>query len=134
MNKTDIIRKLTSRKLWMAVALFVSGLIVAMGGEKSTAETVSGCIMQGAAVLSYLFAEGWADASNAAQALPGIALPDIAVPAAATLEIADGVDVDTLTDDQLRAVLQQIGFTYTDKMTREEMLAALDEAAEQANT
>ena len=50
------------------------------------------------------------------------------------LEIADGVDVDSLTDDQLRAVLQQIGFTYTDKMTREEMLAALDEAAEQANT
>lgn len=49
-------------------------------------------------------------------------------------EIADGVDVDSLTDDQLRAVLQQIGFTYTERMTREEMLAALDEAAEQANT
>lgn len=47
---------------------------------------------------------------------------------------ADGVDVDDLDDDQLRAVLQQVGFAYTDKMTREEMLAALDEAAEQANT
>ena len=50
MSKTDIIRKLTSRKLWMAVALFVSGLIVAFGGEKTTAETVSGCIMQAASV------------------------------------------------------------------------------------
>lgn len=50
------------------------------------------------------------------------------------LQIEDGVDVDSLTDDQLRAVLQQIGFTYTERMTRDEMLAALDEAAEQANT
>ena len=49
-------------------------------------------------------------------------------------EIADGVDVDTLTDEQLRAVLIQVGFGYTDNMTREEMLAALDEAAAQANT
>ena len=64
MTKTDIIRKLTSRKLWMAVALFVSGLIVAFGGQKTTAETVSGCIMQAASVLSYIFAEGWADSAN----------------------------------------------------------------------
>lgn len=129
MNKSDIIRKLTSRKLWMAVALFVSGLIVALGGEKSTAETVSGCIMQGAAVLSYLLAEGWADASNATQALPGIL-----VPAAAPLEIADGIDVDDMTDDQLRAVLAQIGRPAPMSFTRDELLAALDEAAEQANT
>lgn len=50
------------------------------------------------------------------------------------LLVADGVDVDDLDDDQLRAVLQQVGFAYTDKMTRDEMLAALDEAADQANT
>lgn len=65
MTKADIIRKLTSRKLWLAVALFISGLITAFGGEATTAETVSGCIMQGAAVLSYVLAEGWADAGNA---------------------------------------------------------------------
>lgn len=64
MNKGELIRKLTSRKLWMAAALFVSGLIVAFGGENSTAETVSGCIMQAGAVISYLFAEGWADAAK----------------------------------------------------------------------
>lgn len=62
MEKAEIIRKLTSRKLWMAAALFISGLIVAFGGEENTAETVSGCIMQAGAVISYLFAEGWADA------------------------------------------------------------------------
>lgn len=72
MNKETIIRKLTSRKLWMAVALFISGLITALDGDAETAETVSGCIMQGAAVLSYILAEGWADASNEVQVLPGI--------------------------------------------------------------
>lgn len=56
-------RKLTSRKLWMAVAAFVSGLIVAFGGAETTANTVSGVILQAAAVLGYLLAEGLADAS-----------------------------------------------------------------------
>ena len=64
MTKETLIRKLTSRKLWLAVALFGSGLITAFGGEGEIAETVSGCIMQGAAVLSYVLAEGWADASH----------------------------------------------------------------------
>ena len=64
MTRENIIRKLTSRKLWLAVAMFISGLIVAFNGEATTAETVSGCIMQGGAVISYLLAEGWADAAN----------------------------------------------------------------------
>ena len=64
MKKEDIIRKLSSRKLWMAVALFVSGLIVAFGGSESESEVVSGCIMQGASVLGYLIAEGLHDAST----------------------------------------------------------------------
>lgn len=64
MDKKNIIRKLTSRKLWLAVALFVSGLITAFGGSGQVSETVSGCIMQGAAVLSYILAEGWADAAH----------------------------------------------------------------------
>ncbi len=76
MTKNDIIRKLTSRKLWLAVALFVSGLITAFGGSGETAATVSGCIMQGAAVLAYILAEGWADAANAAA--PGVLLEDFA--------------------------------------------------------
>lgn len=61
-------RKLTSRKLWLAIAAFVSGLIVAFGGNEGTAETVAGVILQGAAVLGYLLAEGLADAAGAASA------------------------------------------------------------------
>lgn len=70
MSKSDIIRKLTSRKFWVAVAGFVSGLIVAFGGSESSAVTVSGIIMQGAVVLGYLLAEGLADAANVAPTAP----------------------------------------------------------------
>lgn len=64
MTKEDIIRKLTSRKLWLAIALFVSGVITATGHDKALAETVSGLIMQGAAVLGYILAEGLVDSSR----------------------------------------------------------------------
>lgn len=50
------------------------------------------------------------------------------------LEIAEGIDVDDMTDDMLRAVLEQIGRPAPKSFTRDELLAALDEAAEQANT
>ena len=64
MNKETIIRKLTSRKFWVAVAAFVSGLIVALDGNAETAETISGLILQGAAVLGYIIAEGINDAAH----------------------------------------------------------------------
>lgn len=62
-NKIDWRRKLASRKLWMAVAAFVSGLIIAFGGSETQASAISGVILQGAAVLGYLLAEGMADAA-----------------------------------------------------------------------
>jgi hypothetical protein len=64
MTKENIIRKLTSRKLWVAVAGFVAGLIVALDGDAETAETISALILQGASVLGYLLAEGLADAAH----------------------------------------------------------------------
>lgn len=62
--KINWTQKLTSRKLWLAVAAFVSGLILAFGGDESTAQTVSGCIMSAASVLGYLLAEGLVDAAR----------------------------------------------------------------------
>lgn len=61
--KIDWKRKLTSRKFWMALALFVSGLLVAFGKDKSQAEAISGLIMQGAAVIAYIIGEGLTDQS-----------------------------------------------------------------------
>lgn len=57
-------RKLTSRKFWLAVAGFVTGLILAFNGSAESAETVSGCIMSGASVIAYIVGEGLTDAAN----------------------------------------------------------------------
>ena len=62
--KIDWKRKLTSRKLWVAVAGFVAGLIVAFGGDSTIAETVSGCILSGAAVVAYIIGEGLIDSES----------------------------------------------------------------------
>ena len=62
--KIDWKRKLTSRKLWVALAGFVAGLIVAFGGSSDTADTVSGCILSGAAVVGYVVGEGLDDSGN----------------------------------------------------------------------
>lgn len=64
MNKIDWKRKLTSRKFWVAIALFVSGVMTATG-HGTQAETITGLIMQGAAVIAYIIGEGLADAGNA---------------------------------------------------------------------
>lgn len=65
--KIDWKRKLTSRKLWVAVAGMVMGLILAFGGSEAAAETVSGCILSAASVIAYIIGEGLADAGHAAQ-------------------------------------------------------------------
>ena len=59
-----IIRKLTSRKLWVAICAFVSLLVVAMGHTRSEAETVTALIMAGASVLGYILAEGLTDSAH----------------------------------------------------------------------
>lgn len=61
--KIDWVRKLTSRKLWLAVAGLVSGLVIAFNGSAETAEIVSGCIMAGASVVGYILGEGLTDAA-----------------------------------------------------------------------
>lgn len=72
MTKADIIRKLTSRKLWVALAGFIAGLYVALGGDAETAETITGLIMSGASVLGYLLAEGLTDAADAGVPFVGV--------------------------------------------------------------
>lgn len=57
-------RKLSSRKLWMAVAGFVSGLMVFFGSSESEATQVSALIMQGACVIVYIISEGFIDSAS----------------------------------------------------------------------
>lgn len=58
-------RKLTSRKFWMAVAAFVTPLLLAFGVAESDATQVTALIMAGADVLVYILAEGYVDAKAA---------------------------------------------------------------------
>ena len=67
MKKIDWVRKLTSRKLWTAVASFVSMMILATGGTDNTATQVTALIMAGgagASVVAYIIGEGLTDSAN----------------------------------------------------------------------
>jgi len=65
MKEVNWKRKLTSRKLWTAVASFVSMMIVATGGAENTATQVTALIMAGASVVAYIIGEGLTDSANA---------------------------------------------------------------------
>lgn len=64
-NKIDWKRKLTSRKLWIAVVGLATGLILTFGGTEETANSISGCIMSTASVIAYIVGEGLSDAAGA---------------------------------------------------------------------
>ena len=64
MKGINWVRKLTSRKLWTAVASFVSMMIVATGGAENTATQVTALIMAGASVVAYIIGEGLTDSAN----------------------------------------------------------------------
>ena len=57
-------RKLTSRKLWMAIVGFVTALLAAFNVADEVAVQVAAVIMAFATVISYILAEGWVDASR----------------------------------------------------------------------
>lgn len=57
-------RKLTSRKLWMSVASFVSMMAVFLGAAESDATQISALIMAGASVIGYVIGEGLADGGH----------------------------------------------------------------------
>ena len=62
--KIDWMRKLTSRKLWLAIASFVTMLVIYFTGDTEKAEKVAALIMAGATVVSYILAEGWTDGQH----------------------------------------------------------------------
>lgn len=57
-------RKLTSRKFWVAVVGFVTGLLIYKGHSEAEAEQFGSLIMMGASVVAYILGEGLADAGN----------------------------------------------------------------------
>lgn len=64
MSKIDWRRKLTSRKLWMAIASFASMLLIYFGHAESEVEQIAALIMAGATVIGYIVGEGLADSAT----------------------------------------------------------------------
>lgn len=60
----DWVRKLTSRKFWVALVGFITALLVAFNVDAGSVEQVTSIIMSFASLIAYIFAEGWTDASN----------------------------------------------------------------------
>ena len=64
MSKNDLIRKLTSRKLWLALVAFISALLVAFKVDGGSVEQITSIVMSFGSLIAYILAEGWADANN----------------------------------------------------------------------
>ena len=61
MKKEDIIRKLCSRKFWIALISFVTALLTAYKVDSGSAEQVASIIMSFGSLIAYVLAEGFAD-------------------------------------------------------------------------
>ena len=60
-------RKLTSRKFWMAVAAFITPLMLAFGIAENTVTQIVAIVMAGADVVAYILAEGMVDAQSVSE-------------------------------------------------------------------
>ena len=58
-------QKLSSRKLWAAIAGVIVGLVVAFGGDGETINTVSGSVMSVVSAIIYILAEAGVDRAAA---------------------------------------------------------------------
>lgn len=65
MNKEDLIRKLSSRKFWVAVAAFATSLLVCFNVAEDVVTQVASVIMGFGSMLAFILAEGWVDAARA---------------------------------------------------------------------
>lgn len=69
MNKIDWKRKLSSRKLWAAIAGVVTGLAMVFKLDESTISSVAGAVVSVASVVSYIITEGKVDAESIKNAM-----------------------------------------------------------------
>ena len=69
MNQIDWKRKLSSRKLWAAIAGVVTGLAMVFKLDESTISSVAGAVVSMASVVSYIITEGKVDAESTKKAM-----------------------------------------------------------------
>ena len=64
MKKEDWIRKLTSRKFWLALAGLITGIVGFIQHPSTDAEAITSLIMALGSVVAYIIAEGLVDAAR----------------------------------------------------------------------
>lgn len=65
-------RKLSSRKLWAAVAGIVTGLAMVFGLDESVITSVAGAVVSVASVITYIITEGRIDAESVKTAIEDV--------------------------------------------------------------
>lgn len=68
----NIVRKLSSRKLWAAVAGVVAGLAMVFGLDETVISTVAGAVVSVMSVITYIITEGKIDAEGVKNAIEDI--------------------------------------------------------------
>ena len=81
----EILRKLSSRKLWMAIAGVATGIAMALGVDSSEIGTVAGAVTALISVVTYIYVEGKVDAEGVKSAI---------VAAQEAVDIIEGDDVE----------------------------------------
>ena len=72
MSKIDWKRKLSSRKLWAAVAGIVTGLAMVFGLDEGTISSVAGAVVSVSSVVAYIITEGKVDAESVKKAVEDV--------------------------------------------------------------
>lgn len=75
---SEILRKLSSRKLWMALAGVATGIAMAMGAETTDVSEIAGAVTAIVSVVTYIITEGKIDAEGVKNAI---------------IEIHDGLEI-----------------------------------------
>ena len=81
----ESLRKLSSRKLWMAIAGVATGIYMALGGDASDVSTIAGAVTAVVSVVTYIAVEGKVDAESVKNAI---------------IEIQDGLEIIEGADDE----------------------------------
>lgn len=68
----NMVRKLSSRKLWAAVAGVVTGLAMVFGLDENVISTVAGAVVSVMSVMTYIITEGKIDAEGVKNAIEDI--------------------------------------------------------------
>lgn len=72
MTFKDVLRKLSSRKLWLAIAGVVTGIAMALGVDTSEIGTVAGAVTALVSVVTYIVTEGRVDAEGVKNAVESV--------------------------------------------------------------